>query len=722
MSRIGWDDPYAQAEPQEDPVLRLRLYVLRVIMLSILGALLFRVYHLQQTQGADLQALATENQFARLLITPPRGVIFDRNGKPLAINMPSFNVTITPAFLPRNPEERMAVFERVSILTGVPVTNTVEQQALRNAADLEVVSTYSRLAQLYGAQAETTLDEAGVVPRLPDSIANIVETYSFDQYNPHVIKANIPLTLAYTIAQESIFLPGVRVIEEPLRYYPAGEYTAHLIGYMGPIPNLNWLERGYQRDDRVGWSGLEIYMEGELAGIKGQRHIEVDWTGREVRQIGLAQPPVAGQNLHLTLDVELQTHVHHILERMMELRRNTRDSFTGNLEEAEQGVVVVLNPNTGEILAMVSLPTFDNNRFTTEVPVDYYLGLARNDYRPLVNHAISGQYPPGSVFKIVTAAAALQEGVVSANRYLNDPGQITIANRFAPNDPGRAQTFYCWFRAGHGPMNMLLGLANSCNVYFYKLTGGFDQDGEYVEGIGIDRLYEYARQFGFNRVQGIELYGEAPGNMPTQQWKRQQYGEPWSTGDDYNAGVGQGFVTSTPMQIAQMAAVIASGGFLYRPTLLHHITDENGNIIRSLEPEVLDSVNIDRQYLEIVAEGMRLVNQEGGTGASLQGFEWLDVYGITTAGKTGTAEFCDQIAIRRGWCRPDDRQGTIRPTHSWFVGYAPFDKPEIAVVGFMFNGGEGSTWAAPLVREVMAAYFKVGAYTPIEEAPATVAP
>jgi penicillin-binding protein 2 len=343
------------------------------------------------------------------------------------------------------------------------------------------------------------------------------------------------------------------------------------------------------------------------------------------------------------------------------------------------------------------------------VPVDYYLGLARNDYTPLVNHAISGQYPPGSTFKLVPASGALQEGVVSPNRLLFDPGEITIPNRFAPNDPGRAQTFVCWLREGHEYMNMISGISNSCDVYFYKISGGFNQDGEVVDGLGVDRLHEYADQFGFGRVQGIELPLEAPGNNPSQAWKRQNHGEPWSTGDDYNMGIGQGFVTSTPLQVAQMAAIVANGGFLYRPTIIHHISDSEGNIVQPFEPEVLNSVNVDRQWLDIVAEGMRQVNLEGGTGASFT--EWLDEFGITSAGKTGTAEYCDNIAIKRRWCK----EGQILPTHSWYVGYAPFENPEIVVVAFIFNGGEGSRWAGPVAREVMAAYFGVDSYAPVEE-------
>lgn len=716
MSRIGWERVEDIEAPEDDTGIRGRLILLRIIIIVAMVVLVYRVYWLQQTRGDELQTLAEENQLARLTIDPPRGVIFDRDGFPLAVNEPSFNVTITPAFLPDDAGERQAIYERLSLLTGVPVTNTLQKQELLAAADPALVSTYSRLSELYGVPAEETLDQTGVVPELPDSIEGIVDTYSFAPYLPASIASNIPITLAYRIEQESIFLPGVRVIEEPVRRYPTGEYTSHLIGYMGPIPNENWLDLGYERDDRVGWAGLESSMEIELAGQKGERQIEQDWTGRELRQLGPTIDPAPGLNLHLTIDAELQEQAFNILQETIEQRRATPDPFTGESVEVEQGAVVALNPNTGEILAMVNIPTFDNNRFSAEVPVEYYLGLARNDYTPLVNHAISGQYPPGSTFKLVPASGALQEGVVSPSRLLFDPGEITIPNRFAPNDPGRAQTFVCWNREGHEYMNMISGISNSCDVYFYKISGGFNQDGEVVDGLGVDRLHEYADQFGFGRVQGIELPLEAPGNNPSQAWKRQTQGEPWSTGDDYNMGIGQGFVTATPLQVAQMAAIVANGGFLYRPTIIHHITDSEGNIVQPFEPEVLNSVDVDGQWLEIVAEGMRRVNQEGGTGVSYT--EWLDEFGVTTAGKTGTAEYCDNIAIERRWCK----EGEILPTHSWYVGYAPFEDPEIVVVAFIFNGGEGSQWAAPIVRETMAAYFGVDSYAPEEEIEETETP
>ncbi len=413
MSRIGWDRVEDIEPPEEDTGIGARLLLLRIFIVVVLALLLYRVYWLQQNRGEEFQTLAEENQLARILIDAPRGVIFDRNGLLLAANEPSFNVTITPAFLPDDPAERQAIFERVSLLTGVPVSNTLEQEQLIAVADPALVSTYGRLAELYDAPVEETLDATGIVPELPDSIEAIVDRFDFAPYLPAPIKTNLPITQAFQIEQESVFLPGVRVVEEPIRRYPTGEFTSHVIGYMGPIPNENWLDLGYQRDDRVGWAGLESSMEIELSGRKGERQIEQDWTGRELRQIGSTIEPDPGLNLHLTLDTELQQEAFEILQKVIEERRATPDPFTGDPVEVEQGVGVALNPNTGEILAMVNIPTFDNNRFSTEVPVEYYLGLERNDYTPLVNHAISGLYPPGSTFKLVPASGALQEGVIS---------------------------------------------------------------------------------------------------------------------------------------------------------------------------------------------------------------------------------------------------------------------------------------------------------------------
>ena len=765
MSSSGWKAPEERdPEIQQIPGIGARLLFMRVGIILVLTLLVYRVYSIQQTKGPDLTLRAKDNQIATLTTDPPRGVIVDRYGKPLAINKPSFNVTIIPAFLPDDEAERQGVYEQLSALTQVPVTNTVNQELQIVLANPELVSNYSRLAEIYGASVEETLDAAGVVEQQPDSIEGIVNEHSFAPYVPAVITTGVSISVAYQIEQQSIFLPGVRVLPEPLREYPSGEYTAHLIGYMGPVPNQSWItELGYERDDRVGWAGLEASMEIELAGQKGERQIEQDWTGREVRQIGEEISPQAGLNLHLTLDLRLQEITADVLAQFMEANSLAvrTDNVTGerSFPEIEQAAVVALNPKTGEVLAMVNFPTFDNNRFQTEVPVEYYLGLARNEYTPLVNHAISGTYPPGSTFKLVPASAALQEGVVSAERYLFDPGTIEIPNRFAPNDPGRVQEFVCWNPAGHGAMNMRLGIANSCDVYFYKISGGFDQDGEFVEGLTVDRIDVYGTQFGYGRVQGIELPLEAEGNLPTRAWKRQTQGEPWSTGDDYNLGIGQGFMTATPLQQAQMVSVIANGGFLYRPSIIHHMTDAEGNIVLVddksqiiarahqdrngqvvvtdaagnpidntfgiqfdaagnyiFQGEVIDTLAVDPQYIQVVADGMEMVNNrmsdtEYFTGATYVDWDALEAQIGATAGKTGTAEYCDNIAIEHGWCRFEDiAQRRILPTHAWYVGYAPVDDPQIAVAVFVFNGGEGSQWAAPVACHVMAAYFGAGQY------------
>jgi len=765
MSSSGWKAPEERdPEIQQIPGIGARLLFMRVGIILVLTLLVYRVYSIQQTKGPDLTLRAKDNQIATLTTDPPRGVIVDRYGKPLAINKPSFNVTIIPAFLPDDEAERQGVYEQLSALTQVPVTNTVNQELQIVLANPELVSNYSRLAEIYGASVEETLDAAGVVEQQPDSIEGIVNEHSFAPYVPAVITTGVSISVAYQIEQQSIFLPGVRVLPEPLREYPSGEYTAHLIGYMGPVPNQSWItELGYERDDRVGWAGLEASMEIELAGQKGERQIEQDWTGREGRQIGEEISPQAGLNLHLTLDLRLQEITADVLAQFMEANSLAvrTDNVTGerSFPEIEQAAVVALNPKTGEVLAMVNFPTFDNNRFQTEVPVEYYLGLARNEYTPLVNHAISGTYPPGSTFKLVPASAALQEGVVSAERYLFDPGTIEIPNRFAPNDPGRVQEFVCWNPAGHGAMNMRLGIANSCDVYFYKISGGFDQDGEFVEGLTVDRIDVYGTQFGYGRVQGIELPLEAEGNLPTRAWKRQTQGEPWSTGDDYNLGIGQGFMTATPLQQAQMVSVIANGGFLYRPSIIHHMTDAEGNIVLVddksqiiarahqdrngqvvvtdaagnpidntfgiqfdaegnyiFQGEVIDTLAVDPQYIQVVADGMEMVNNrmsdtEYFTGATYVDWDALEAQIGATAGKTGTAEYCDNIAIEHGWCRFEDiAQRRILPTHAWYVGYAPVDDPQIAVAVFVFNGGEGSQWAAPVACHVMAAYFGAGQY------------
>jgi penicillin-binding protein 2 len=390
--------------------------------------------------------------------------------------------------------------------------------------------------------------------------------------------------------------------------------------------------------------------------------------------------------------------------------RWTGTTFSSN------GVVIAVNPKTGEILAMVSYPNFENNRMARLIPGYYYEQLTRDPNRPLFNHAISAEHPPGSVFKMAAATGALNEGVVTLDKEILDPGKITIMQKFYPNDPGTPRDYVCWNRTGHGIVDFLHGISLSCDVYFYKIGGGYSGEVE-NGGLGILRIAEYARALGYGRILGIELPGETKGLIPDPTWKRINVGENWSTGDTYIGTMGQGYVLATPLQVLMSIATLANNGKLMRPTIIKEILNSQGQVIKPFEPDMLwditvdpvintfvDGIPTDKKItvqpwvIEKVKEGMRMVVTEGTARAEFEGVT------IPTAGKTGTAEYCDDLAQSKNLCQPGSW-----PAHAWYVGYAPFDDPEIAVVAFVYNGTEGSTVSAPIVREVIKAYFNLKA-------------
>jgi len=368
-----------------------------------------------------------------------------------------------------------------------------------------------------------------------------------------------------------------------------------------------------------------------------------------------------------------------------------------------------MNPQTGEILAMVSTPTYENNRLARFIPEYYYRQLEADPAHPLINHAIQSPFPPGSTFKLVTAIGALNEGVVTPTEQIFDPGTITIANRYFPNDPGRAKEFFCWLREGHGQVDMLRGISVSCNVYFYMVGGGYPGEVE-GDGLGIDRIGIYARALGYGSVLGIDLPGEHAGLIPSPDWKRITLGESWSTGDTYNAATGQGFVLATPLQVLTSVATLANGGRVMWPHVVSDVLDGEGNVVEHYEPRVLwdisdgvitpgtPDVDVQPWVIQLVQQGMRLVVTEG-TAA-----DYAQLENISSAGKTGTGEFCDAQALARDLCIPGRW-----PTHAWYAAYAPFEDPEIAVIAFVYNGGEGAVTSGPIVRQVLEAYFALKA-------------
>jgi penicillin-binding protein 2 len=364
----------------------------------------------------------------------------------------------------------------------------------------------------------------------------------------------------------------------------------------------------------------------------------------------------------------------------------------------KQGVAIAMNPQTGEILGMVSLPSYDSNAFTGGISSEALRELRENPDRPLVNHAISGMFPPGSTFKIVPASAGLEEEIITDATRLYCGGILWLPNRYYPEDPSLAQPFYCWihhdYHGHHGSLNLIPALGQSCDIYFYQVGGGYR---DRFEGLGEERLGYYAELFGFGETSGIDLPAESPGLVPTVKWKRVNYSESWVTGDTYNMTIGQGFVLATPLQVLNAAATVANGGTLYRPQLVREIIDSDGNTVQAFAPDVIRQVPVSSQNLELVRQGMR--NAVAGAGGTAHA---IHVPGVPVAGKTGTAEFF--IDRNKDGVPDRDREGNM-PTHAWFIAFAPYDDPEIAVVVFVFGGGEGSATAVPVTNEILNYYF-----------------
>jgi penicillin-binding protein 2 len=364
------------------------------------------------------------------------------------------------------------------------------------------------------------------------------------------------------IKEKAVDLPGVDIEIESVRDYPTGSLTADIIGFLGPISEAEeeyYLQRNFVPvRDKVGYAGVERYFQSILSGRNGRRLVEVDVGGQILRDVVPPIDPAPGFNLRLTIDTRLQSAAESILIREIEFWNN----YLGSIRSTS-GVVIALNPKTGEILAMVSYPSYENNRMAREIPQYYFEQLSQDERNPMLNHAVGDELPAGSVFKLVTAVGALNEGVVTPEQIIEAPPKIVIEEKFSANvlNP-RAREFIDWNDAGFGEIDFVNGLANSSNVYFYKLGGGYKD--EIPEGLGICRLGTYARALGYGEYPGIELPLVEDGLIPDPTWKRINQGENWSTGDTYIASVGQGFVIATPLQVLLSATTIANDGLLMR--------------------------------------------------------------------------------------------------------------------------------------------------------------
>jgi penicillin-binding protein 2 len=494
---------------------------------------------------------------------------------------------------------------------------------------------------------------AAVLDMDPEVVADRLAEGRERPYQPLLLRKSIDERTLAAIEERKLDLPGLSLRLRPVRAYPTEGMAANILGYVSEVSQAQ-LEREEFQDFRpgehLGQAGIERRFDAFLRGIDGGEQLEVDARGRALRQISRLDSR-SGLNLVLTLDKRIQAAAEEAMK--------DRD-----------GAVVVLNPSSGEILALVSKPTYDPNLFAQRLTAEDWRRLIHDPKHPLQNRALQAQYPPGSVFKLITAMAGLERGTITPETRFHCGGSFTLG-RF---------TFADWKKGGHGSLDLRGAIAQSCNVYFYQAA----------LKAGIDEIARVGQEFGLGEAPGLGLGDEAKGIVPTPAWKKQHQGDGWYPGNTVITGIGQGMVIASPMQIARMVAAIANGGILYRPWIVKRVESLRGEVIEQYEPEIVRRVNIRPETLEVVRQGMLAV-VNGGTGGRSR------VPGIAIAGKTGTAQVVRKEEAKR---RKDLKD------HGWFAAFAPFDNPQVAVVVLAENAGFGGQVAAPVAKAVFEAAFR----------------
>jgi len=491
----------------------------------------------------------------------------------------------------------------------------------------------------------------------------IAQSKSFQEV---LIKGDISREGVAFVEENNMSLPGIHIRAEPLRNYVFKNLAAHTLGYLGEISKESLENRNdpkYKQGDFVGKNGLENIYESILRGEKGYREVEVDVSGRELKALR-ELPPGSGNNLILTLDVRIQQE----LEKLM----------IGT--ESMSGSVVVMKVQTGEIIAIASNPSFDPNKFAAGISPQNWSALMANEWNPLQNRSIDGQYPPGSTYKIVTALAGLEEGVIKPDTSIFCPGHFKL---------GRGR-YRCWKKSGHGPVNLHDALVQSCDVYFYTIG----------HRLGIDTLAKYAKRFGLGRSTHLGLSQEKKGLVPTTQWKLSNREEPWQLGETISASIGQGFNLVTPIQLASLMTAVANGGILLKPYLVKRIEEPGGQTQKEFFPNIVGQLGVDPEHLEQVRKALRdVVNGARGTGKKSR------LKNIIVSGKTGTAQVV-KMKSNEELEKDEDIPVKFRD-HAWFISFAPYEKPEIAVAVIIEHGGHGGATAAPIAGKIFKEYFKL---------------
>jgi len=479
----------------------------------------------------------------------------------------------------------------------------------------------------------------------PEEISQIVKNYRENPFKPVKILDDCKTNKIVEIEERKDELRGVVLEVKPRRDYLYHDFAAHSLGYVGEIDKEELQQFNnpkFQGGDIIGKDGLEKYYDDILRGEKGGKEVEVDALGQEVATL-LYQKPVPGNDLILTINRDLQL-------------------YGENLLFGKKGSIIVSDPNSGEILALVNKPSFSPNLFANGISSSDWQRLSSDTEYPLTNRSVQGLYSPGSIFKVVTAVAALEEGITDRKRKIYCSGTFELADRI----------FTCWKETGHGSLSIVDGIAHSCNIYFYTLG----------KDLGIEKFNEYMQKFGLGEKLGIDLPAEAIGTIPSVQWKQREVKEIWFPGDTINLSIGQGYLLLTPLQVHNIITIISTEGEVCKLHLVKKIISADGNTVKEIKPEIYKKVDFSSDTFKIIKEGLRKT--------ILKGTGWrANIEELAVAGKTGTAQ---------------NPQGE---THAWFIGFAPYEDPEICITIFLENGGEGGEAAAPIARAMLEKYFNI---------------
>ena len=480
-------------------------------------------------------------------------------------------------------------------------------------------------------------------------------------FDEMVLGRDVDWSEVVAVETHQLDLPGVTLRVRPRRSYADGPMAAHVLGYLGEINQrqLKTLkERGYVVGDEIGQYGLERRWEELLRGQSGGQQVEVDALGRRMRVLHEVTD-VPGYTVHLTLDRELQATAYEALK-------------------GKEGTLVAIDVSSGAILALASTPAFDPNIFARGIKSEEWNGLIKDQLRPLSNRATQGQYPPGSTFKIIMAIAGLEEGVVQPESYIQDPGFFFFGNR----------QFRDWKKGGHGAVNLHKAIVESCDTYFYQLG----------PKLGVDRIAKWARAFGLGQKTGIALDDEKSGTIPDTEWKRKRYRQPWFPGETVSVAIGQGYVTVTPLQLANMMAAVANGGKLYRPYLVSKVESLDGATVREYGPELIRTIEMKPDTIARVQRALAdVVQGPGGTGGAARSSV------VQIAGKTGTA----QVIEMKGAYVKTEHLSYFNRDHAWFVSFAPVEKPQVAIAVLVEHGGHGGEAAAPMAKKVFEKFMEL---------------